>query len=351
MDEEKKGEELKTNPQSENPGEATPPDHEEETFFRKGKVDKFISPEDLNSLIQIIRPKEWVGLACLGLIVCFLFIWLFNGRITTDAVGRGLVVQKEGLLYLYAKSDGLIYSVELTQGQIVNKSTVIAYLYEKNFLDSFNDQGTKVHQLEINLKKAIENGDSSESLLLRTQLENETQILQGMQDNPVLVPIYSEVEGEVIARYVGAGEFAQAGLALGLVDPPFDRGEPIDVYGFFDVTNGGRIAEGMEVFISFEKYVNPIYGSLKGKVVYVDPYPGTSMRFLRLIGKDQTFIEFIGGIAPKYNIRVEIEKDSNDPSGYAWTSGKGPENLRITPEFCHLRVRITEDAPINYLFN
>lgn len=350
MDEEKKGENIQTDPQPENSNNANPPQGEEESFFRKGKVDKFISPEDLNSLIQIIRPKEWVGLACLGMIVCFLFIWLFNGRITTDAVGRGLVVQKEGLLYLYAKSEGLIHSVELTQGQMVDKSTVIAYLFEKKFLDSFNDQGAKIFQLETNIKKALDNGDSVEVLTLRNQLENESKIFQQMQANPVLVPIYSEVEGEVIARYVGAGEFAESGLALGLVDPPFDKGEPIDVYGFFDVANGGRIANGMEVFISFEKYVNPIYGSLKGKVVYVDPYPGTSMRFLRLIGKDQTFIEFIGGIVPKYNIRVEIEKDPNDPSGYAWTSGKGPENLRLTPEFCHLRVRIAEDAPINYLF-
>ena len=71
MDEEKKGENIQTDPQPENSNNANPPQGEEESFFRKGKVDKFISPEDLNSLIQIIRPKEWVGLACLGMIDAF----------------------------------------------------------------------------------------------------------------------------------------------------------------------------------------------------------------------------------------------------------------------------------------
>lgn len=351
MDDEKKGVDPDENSHQDSQNVENLPNPDDDDLFRKGKKDKFISPEDLNSLIQIIRPKDWLGLGCLGMIVIFLFIWLFNGQITTDSIGRGLVVQKEGLLYLYSKSPGLIHSINLIQGQKVDKTSVIGYLFDKDYLEAFNQQASKIQQLELSLQKSDPKGGRGSGLDPRAKLDDEKKFLQQMQDNPVLIPIYSEVEGEVIARYVGAGEYIQEGVAIGLVDPPFEKGELIVVYGFFDVANGGKIANGMEVFVSLEKYVNPIHGSLKGRVVYVDPYPGTSLRFLRLIGKDQSFVEFIGGELPKYNIRVEIESDLSDPSGYAWTGGKGPENLRLTPEFCHLRVRVSEDAPIKYLFS
>ncbi len=318
--------------------------------FRKDKEDKFISPDDLNGLIQIIRPKDWLGLSCLGIMVLFFFIWLLKGEIVSESDGKGVVLTSEGLRYIYSRTEGLVQSVPLSEGEIVNQETIAAKIYDKDYLSSYNSQCAKIAEIQLSIERLKSQGSSSALEAITLELEQQIQILKDLEANPLLIPIFSEVYGEVIAKYVGQGEYISVGTEICLVDPPFKKGDDILVHGFFDVTNGRKIEEGMEAYISLQKYVAPVYGSIVGKVVYVNPYPGTSERFLKYIAKNEVFQKFIGDDFPKYNIRIEIQKDPKDPSGYRWTSGKGPENFRFTPEFCNIRIHISKRHPIDLIF-
>jgi len=318
--------------------------------YRKGKEDTFISPDDLNILIQIIRPKEWLGLGCLGIMVLFFFIWLFKGEIVSETDGKGIVLTSEGLHYIYSRNEGLVQSMPIFEGEIVSKDTIAAKIYDKDYLSSYNAQCSKIAEIQFSLDRMNSQESSSEVEAIRLELEQQTQILNDLEANPLLIPIFSEVRGEVIAKYVGPGEYIYAGSEICLVDPPFTKGDDILVYGFFDITSGRKIQVGMTAYISMQKYLDPVYGSIVGKVVYVDPYPGTSERFLKYLAKDEVFQKFIGDEYPKYNLRIEIQKDPNDPSGYRWTSKEGPKNFRFTPEFCNIRVHISKKRPLDLIF-
>jgi HlyD family secretion protein len=319
-------------------------------LYRKGKEDTFLSPDDLNVLIKIIRPKEWLGLACLGLMVLFFFIWLFKGEIVSESEGKGIVLTSEGLQTIYSRNEGLVQSIPLFEGEIVDKDTIAAKIYDKDYLNSYNSQSTKIAEIQLSLDRMKSQENSSKVEALKRELEQQTQIFNDLEANPLLIPIFSEVQGEVVAKYVGPGEYIYAGSEICLVDPPFNKGDDILVYGFFDITSGRKIQPGMTAYISMQKYVDPVYGSIVGKVVYVDPYPGTSERFLNYLAKNEAFQKFIGENYPKYNLRIEIQKDPNDPSGYQWTSKEGPKNFRFTPEFCNIRVHISKKRPIDLIF-
>ena len=308
------------------------------SLFREGAEEKFVSPDDLDRLINIVKPKEWIGLALMSILTLMFFGWLFLGKINTDSFGKGIILSEKGLSYLYSTASGVIQNAPFTEGQIVSTDTIIAYIYDQNYLNNLNNQA-----------KVVAAMPSSSSNLAR-----EKQTLENLKKNPVLIPIYAEVSGEIIGKFVTDGYKISPGDKIALVKPAKDpndtKAKKLIAYAFFDIDTGSRIQAGMNAFISLTNYLDPKYGSIIGKVVYVNPYSFTSADYLQLLSKDQNFGSFVGIDTPKITVRIEIEPDPKDPTGYLWTSGKGPNNISIAPELCIVQVKIDEIQPIKYLF-
>lgn len=88
------------------------------------------SPEGLDRLITVNTPKSWIGLwTCVGLIFC-IFLWLIFGSIPIKVVGRGLVINSEGLFNVLALSDGTVKDILVTPEQWVKQGDLIAELHD-----------------------------------------------------------------------------------------------------------------------------------------------------------------------------------------------------------------------------
>jgi hypothetical protein len=67
----------------------------ERPIFREKALQRISSPDDLDEMIQIIGPKDWLIFLVTGVLLALLLAWGFGGRIPVTREGRGLLVSPE----------------------------------------------------------------------------------------------------------------------------------------------------------------------------------------------------------------------------------------------------------------
>ena len=62
-------------------------------IFRSAALNRMSSPEQLDQMLEVTTPKYWIALVAVALLLLFGLAWGFFGRMTTKAMGHGMVVQ------------------------------------------------------------------------------------------------------------------------------------------------------------------------------------------------------------------------------------------------------------------
>jgi len=61
-------------------------------MFRQAALDRLSSPEDLDQLIHVTRPRGWVALLALGVILAACLVWSLVAVIPTTVSGQGALI-------------------------------------------------------------------------------------------------------------------------------------------------------------------------------------------------------------------------------------------------------------------
>jgi hypothetical protein len=65
-------------------------------IFRSAALNRMSSPEQLDQMLEVTTPKYWIALVAVGLMLLCGLGWGFFGRMTTKAMGHGMVIQTPG---------------------------------------------------------------------------------------------------------------------------------------------------------------------------------------------------------------------------------------------------------------
>jgi HlyD family secretion protein len=94
---------------------------------------------------------------------------------------------------------------------------------------------------------------------------------------------------------------------------------------FVDSAVAAEIKKGMTVEVSPTNIKKEEYGYLKGEVVERSPEPLTRDSMLRILGGVEDRVqEFLRGRGAVYLVRAKLF-EGDTPTGYEWSSGRGPE--------------------------
>ncbi len=69
--------------------------HQNQSLFRKESLERLSSPERLEQLMQVSRPKDWLFLATLGSLVVLAVLWSIFGRLPITVNGRGILIRSQ----------------------------------------------------------------------------------------------------------------------------------------------------------------------------------------------------------------------------------------------------------------
>jgi HlyD family secretion protein len=97
---------------------------------------------------------------------------------------------------------------------------------------------------------------------------------------------------------------------------------------YVPLSSGKQVQPGDEVLLAPASYTDSTHDRIRAKVLSVSETPVTEAALKRGLGNVQ-LAALATHDGPAFAVRVELESDPIAPSGYAWTSGHGP-NLQLS---------------------
>ena len=121
----------------------------QDRVFRKVALDRLASPEQLDKLLQVTRPRSWIALAALGCLVGSAAVWGFEGSIPSRISGQGILFKSGGVLEIAAGAGGRISDVAVNVGDLVSEGQVVARIAQPEILNQIRQVRLALDNLQL----------------------------------------------------------------------------------------------------------------------------------------------------------------------------------------------------------
>lgn len=232
----------------------------------------------------------------------------------------------------------------LLKDGLVTKQTMMATQQELNGkLEQLESRRLELNGLESKrLESAQQLGQELETRERSLRdLELEIRELRAkLEEN---VRIVSTHAGRVLEVLVDRGAVVNPGAPILSLEV---MSEELVAYLFVPATDGKRVQPGMEARISPSGVKREEYGSILGRVAKAAAFPATQRSMLLLLGNEALVTKLMEA-GPLIQVDVALEHDPATPTGYRWSSSRGP-NLEISSgTLASGGVIVKKDRPIS----
>ncbi len=160
------------------------------------------------------------------------------------------------------------------------------------------------------------------------------------------ITVYAPFKGRVLEILVGEGDYIQPGTALVSLEK---SDEPLEAIVYVSPSDGKVIEPGMPVQLLLSTVPQEEFGYILGSVETVGQYPSTTQGMMQVLGSEDLLnqLSVRGG---SIEVHVHLETNTANPSGYAWSSGSGPEITIQSGTFVNARMILRDIHPIDLVF-
>ena len=264
-------------------------------IFRKAALERLSSPDQLDTLMQITTPRAWLAMWVILAFLGGLVLWSVFGRLTESVDGIGFLTTTSTVASsesnVVSPVDGNLLSLNVVVGDSVVAGQVIA------------------------------------------------QISVADDANPLDVTV--SADGEVIALLADAGNDVTAEQPLVIITntPAEDADTTLQAIIYVPFIDAQDIEEGMEVRISPLSFPAQEYGFLLGEVLFVGQSIATD-DYASVAFPNESVVQVV----------VSLEVDEDNPSGYEWTLGDGPDSDVRADSPVQVSIIVEETRPITRVF-
>jgi multidrug efflux pump subunit AcrA (membrane-fusion protein) len=260
--------------------------------FRKKAVERISSPEELDRLVRVTRPRTWIALSGLLLVIVAVVLWATLTTITTTVSGVGFVLPRGGLIEASALQPGLVREIAVTSGQQVRVGGTVA-------------------------------------------------VLEGVDGSPVTVT--APVDGHVAAVVHAIGDFVPQGGVLATIEPA----QPAVVESFVPEGEAKNARVGDSVWIAPSTASPSEYGYALGQVVQIGNFPIPDAAILSILESPASARQ-VAQLGPVIHVVVRLRRAAT-PSGLRWTASTGPDGPVTLGTPAEIKIVTGERAPVNYV--
>jgi HlyD family secretion protein len=235
---------------------------------------------------------------------------------------------------------------KLVDDGLITRQTLLAS--EQN-LNTARDQlaAARFELSDLELKRRESEQAQKEQLLTRGALirDLDSQIHELEAKLKEDVDVVSPYRGRVLELMVNRGDLVNPGapmLNLEVVS------EELLVVLFVPAAMGKRVQPGMPVRVSPSTVNSEEYGYMQGRVSWVAEFPSTARGMTRLLA-NEALVSRLMASGPPIQVNVALTPDPATPTGYRWSSARGP-NLKISSgTLAGGNVVVRQDHPIGLL--
>jgi HlyD family secretion protein len=158
--------------------------------------------------------------------------------------------------------------------------------------------------------------------------------------------VLSPFDGQVIEMRADPGTLVTANTPILSVQPERNT---LEVLVYLPSSDAKAIQPAMQAEISPSTVKREEYGFITGKVIYVGQFPASFDALMRNF-QNETLVRSIMAGGPVTELRVTLDPDSSTPSGYKWSSSRGPVLAITSGTLCSVQVVTRQQPPVSLLF-
>ncbi|MEU5867562.1 MULTISPECIES: HlyD family efflux transporter periplasmic adaptor subunit [unclassified Nonomuraea] len=240
--------------------------------FRFKALQRMREPDELDSPTLLASPRGWIATFVVLIIVVAAGVWFFAGRLPVTVPAVGLLTHPGGTARLQSPYGGTVRSMLVQPAEAVREGQAVAVI-------------------------AADGGAE--------------QVVR------------SPFSGRVVAGSAVPGHVVREGEELLLIertDAPRDR---LVAMLFVPVDRAMGVVPGKPVDLSVSSAPPGAYGLLRGRVESVSDYPVMTEQAADLVGGEDPARGYLRN-TPSRLVIVDLVRDPATPSGYAWSTVKGP---------------------------
>ena len=366
-------------------------------MFRKSALEKLSSPEQLDVMMQVTSPTGWIALVGTGVILFFVVVWSVIGRIGISVDGQGILIRGGAVYDVVSGAPGRLNEVLAKPGDRIALGQTVARIgqpelemkientkaqigeleaqgregrmHSTSIVSNYQAQARELREKAAIQEKLVAKGLLTRSSLFRTK-EQLASVEQSIAQNQMTqsgqtihvedlrrdlkemtgrlgasVEVKSAYAGRVLEVIAGQGGMVSVGTRI-LTLEPLDA--PIETVVYVPAGEGKKILPGMQVRISPSTVKVEEYGFLVGKVKAVSNFPITPEGLKRVLRNDRLVETLMGKSAP-IEVVAELVPDPSTPSGYKWSSSKGPPTQIFSGTLATASVVVENRTPISYV--
>jgi HlyD family secretion protein len=171
---------------------------------------------------------------------------------------------------------------------------------------------------------------------LESQLQNNSEII-------------SQHTGRILELAVIPGQVITTGTRLGTIDTE-DLSKKLVSVAYFPVGDGKKIQSGMTIQMTPQTVKRERFGGIVGRVSGISQFPISKEAAAAEIGN----ADVVASLVPQkqegaIQVFANLELDVANPSGYKWSSSKGPETTISAGTTTSVRVKVEERTPIAFV--
>jgi HlyD family secretion protein len=162
--------------------------------------------------------------------------------------------------------------------------------------------------------------------------------------------IISTYEGRVIEVRTMIGDVVTPGKPILSLELTGDKGA-IEALLYVDSRQGKTLRPGMEVQLAPSIVKKERYGLMLAHVRTVESFPSTRQGMMRVLHNEQLVDAFLSETnGTPIGVRAELQREAGTPSGYRWSSGRGPDVVLTSGTRCIGYVTTRTQRPIELVF-
>jgi HlyD family secretion protein len=172
-------------------------------IYRKVSLERLASPEELDYLLHVTSPREWVALIALGLTLAAGVAWGFRGTSTATSAGQGVIVRRGGVQNVVSMAAGQVSEVRVAVGDLVQPGQVVALVAQPAALEKLRgaqEYLAAANESKARMAQARELSDKARLAALDRQQAALNQEIAGAEDQIRIVREQIPVDENLAAQ-------------------------------------------------------------------------------------------------------------------------------------------------------
>lgn len=233
----------------------------------------------------------------------------------------------------------------LEQGLITRQALLATKLEYANVQQEIDTSRNDIRQIDvrrIDARKQIE----SELTAVSIQINEVNRNLSGqMRSFQEASQVYSPYTGRVLEVRLSENALVGAGTPLLSIERTGANVSELEAHIYIQPMDGKKVKADMDVQIAPSMVKGEEFGFMLGKVKAVAKFPSTAQGMMRIFNNEKLVQQLAAGAAP-IAVHADLIPSSTTPSGYKWSSARGPDTEVESGTLCSASITVKKQRPI-----